>query len=534
MTGWAALFGALGAVALGFGILTAILALFQPVTDLSWVVANLVLGVVLLGGAVISSLDALRERMASGEARRVGKYGASALLGTALTIVILCTLAFLSTRYSKRFDWTEQRINSLSEQTLELLERLEGDVQMTAFFNAADAPPVRDLLDRYAHASDRIQLEFADPNRRPDLVQALGIDPEELTRGLVRLAIGEAHLNLDQFSESEVTNALLKLGRGEGRKIYFLENHNERPLEGERGTSGRGYAQAAAALRNETYEVESLFLASIGDVPEDADLVVLAGPTRPLVELEHASLDAYVKRGGALMVLLDPRANTDVADDLRAWGIDVGEDVVFDARLALFGQATTPFASRFANHPITEKLRDTVIFQLARSVRVSEGSPLLEAIVFTGEESWAETDLETWTQTGKAKFGAGDVAGPISLMVAGELAWDDAEGGNDGASQDLGKQPGRARIVVVGDSDFASNELIGSYQNRDLFVNAVNWLVDDTDQISIRPPISRASRFTMTGETFMRIQLLSLFVIPELIAVIGVLAWWTRRKRPVR
>ena len=85
---------------------------------------------------------------------------------------------------------------------------------------------------------------------------------------------------------------------------------------------------------------------------------------------------------------------------------------------------------------------------------------------------------------------------------------------------------------MVGDSDFASNERIGDYQNRDLFVNAVNWLVDDTDQIAIRPPVSRASRFRMTGESYMRIQLLSLFVIPELIAVAGVMGWWMRRKRP--
>jgi ABC-type uncharacterized transport system involved in gliding motility auxiliary subunit len=526
MTGWAALLGALGAVALGFGLLTAILALFQPVTDFTWVLANLVVGVALLGGAVVSSLDSLRERMASGEARRVGKYGASALFGTALTIAILCMLAFMSTRYSKRFDWTEQRINTLSEQTLALLDRLDQDVQMTAFFNAADAPPVRDLLDRYAHQSDRVHLEFADPNRRPDLVQAYGIDPEQLSRGLVRLAIGESHLELDQFSESEVTNALLKLNQGDVRKIYFLENHNERSLEGETGAAGPGYAQAVAALRNETYEVEPLFLAAVGSVPEDADLVIVAGPTRPLAAAEHVSLDAYVRSGGAVMVLLDPRANTDIAIDLRGWGIEVGEDVVFDARLALFGQATTPFAGSFADHPITQKLRDTVIFEMARSIQPSEGSSEFESIVFTGDDSWAEKDLESWTRTGKAKFGTGDVVGPISLVVAGELSIQNP------AADSEAEPSARARVVVVGDADFASNEMIGSYQNRDLFVNAANWLLDDTDQIAIRPPVSRASRFAMTGESFMRIQLLSLFVIPELIAVAGVLAWWMRRKRP--
>ena len=79
-------------------------------------------------------------------------------------------------------------------------------------------------------------------------------------------------------------------------------------------------------------------------------------------------------------------------------------------------------------------------------------------------------------------------------MVAGERTVEATEGQE--------AEPAKAaRLVVVGDSDFASNELIGNYQNRDLFVNAVNWLVDDTDQIAVRPPVSRASRFRMTGET---------------------------------
>ncbi|MFT5442403.1 MAG: ABC-type uncharacterized transport system involved in gliding motility auxiliary subunit [Myxococcota bacterium] len=518
MNGLPALFGALGAVAFGFGILTAILGIFQPTTDYVWVVANLTLGVLLIGGSIVGSLDSLRERMSSGEARRVGKYGSSALLGTAFTLAIICMLAFVSTRYSKRFDWTEAQMNTLSEQTTTLLERLDIDVQVTAFFNAADAPPIRDLLDRYAHESAHIQLEFADPNRRPDLVEAYGIEAEDLARGLVRIAIGEAHVDLGEFSESEITNAVLKLSSGEGRKIYFLESHNERPFAGERGTSGAGYSQAVAALRNESYEVESLFLARTGSVPEDADLLVIVGPTRPLVDQEHEALASYVASGGAALVLLDPRANTDVAQDVRAWGIEVGEDVVFDARLALFGQATTPFSGSFANHPITEKMRDTVLFHMARSIAVAEGTPLIAPIVFTGEESWAETDLASWTATGKAKFDEGDVLGPVSVVVAGEVSGD-------------GEAP--ARVVVVGDSDFASNELIGNYQNRDLFVNAVNWLVDDTDQIAIRPPVSRASRFRMTGESFVNIQLLSLFVIPELIAVTGVVSWWLRRKRSV-
>jgi ABC-type uncharacterized transport system involved in gliding motility auxiliary subunit len=90
----------------------------------------------------------------------------------------------------------------------------------------------------------------------------------------------------------------------------------------------------------------------------------------------------------------------------------------------------------------------------------------------------------------------------------------------------------KARIVVFGDSDFASNELLDAYRNRDLFLNTVNWLLGDVEAISIRPNKSRASRFQLSQEQFLRIRSLALFVLPEALGVLGVLAWWSRRRPP--
>jgi ABC-type uncharacterized transport system involved in gliding motility auxiliary subunit len=92
----------------------------------------------------------------------------------------------------------------------------------------------------------------------------------------------------------------------------------------------------------------------------------------------------------------------------------------------------------------------------------------------------------------------------------------------------------QARLVVFGDSDFATNQMLGAYSNRDLFVNSVNWLLGDVEAISVRPPKSRASRLTLSSEQFSQIRALSLFVLPELIAVAGVWAWWSRRRAPGR
>ena len=87
---------------------------------------------------------------------------------------------------------------------------------------------------------------------------------------------------------------------------------------------------------------------------------------------------------------------------------------------------------------------------------------------------------------------------------------------------------------MFGDADFASNQLFGAYRNRDLFVNSVNWLLGDVEAIAVGPARSRASRITLTPELFSQIRALSLFVLPELIAVVGVWAWWSRRRAPGR
>ena len=86
-----------------------------------------------------------------------------------------------------------------------------------------------------------------------------------------------------------------------------------------------------------------------------------------------------------------------------------------------------------------------------------------------------------------------------------------------------------ARIVVFGDSDFASNEYIESFRNKDLFLNSINWLLGDVEQISLRPNTAQATRHRLSVDDFERLQSLSLFLVPELIAVIGVFAWWWRR-----
>jgi ABC-type uncharacterized transport system involved in gliding motility auxiliary subunit len=538
---------ALGIVGVVFALLNFVVAFagtgFDPRgLDVLWIGGNLLVGIVLMLAAAFRDLDALRARMRTGEARRAGKYGTSAIAATLLSIAILGMLAFLSTRYHKRFDWSEQQVHSLSSQSLGLLQGLDQDVEVTAFYAALDAGPVRDLLERYAYASPRFQVTYADPNERPDLLERAGISAQDLGEGLVHVTLGGESVQLREVTEEKLTNALVKLVRGGEKTVYFLEGHNERAVDGEAGGTEDAFGRAADALRNENYRVEKLLLASRGEVPEDADVVIAAGPTRPLLEAERAALRRYVDRGGAFFVLLDPRAKTDLVDDVRAWGIDVGDDVVVDRALALFGQATSPFADRYdANHEITREMREPALFHMVRSVRNANGGPFTD-LVFTGEASWAERDLERFFGSGEAELDDADLKGPVPVAVAGILPKAAAPETPPPAEGEAEAEPaetpaaagGGARVAVFGDVDFAANELIEAYRNRDLFVNTVNWLMGDVEAISIRPAVSRASRFQLSQEQFLQIRTLSIFVLPQLLAVLGVIVWWTRRSRPGR
>ena len=538
MTGIPALLGALGLVALVFGFLNLIVGVVGAGIDPFWVGGNLVLGVLLLVVAGMRSIESLRERLGSGEARRAGRFGTSAILSTVFAIAILWLLGYLATRYPVRFDWSEQKVHSLSDQTSKVLAGLDGDVQVLALYPALDAQPIRELLDRYAYASPRFKFEFADPSERPDLLEKYQIAPEQLGRGMLRLALGEESTQLADVSEESLTNAMLKLTRTTEKTVYFLEGHNERATAGEAGAAKDGYARALEALTNERYRVQPLLLASQGEVPSDANVLIIAGATRPLLGDEHAALTRYLERGGALLVMLDPRAKTDLVDDVRGWGIEVGDDIIVDRKLALFGRATTPFAGNYdTTHPITKDLRETTLFHVARSVRPSaESNHAFQPLVFTGEDSWAERDLDRFFGEAVAELGPDDLKGPVSLAVAGSLdlsgAAAAAAASPEGEPKELAGKA--ARIAVYGDSDFASNELIEAYRNRDLFLNSVNWLMGDVEAISVRPNRSRASRFQLSQEQFMGIRSLSLFVLPQAFGVLGVLIWWSRRRPPER
>lgn len=525
----ASLFGALGFVFFVFGLLSVLLLVAGAPTDLRWIGANLVIGLVMMAGAGITNFESLRERMRSGEGRRIGKYGSSAILQALIVLAIIGALGFLANRYHHKWDASEAGVHSISHQTEKLLEALEPDVEIVAFYAKLDQANARALLDRYQYASPKVKVEYADPNARPDLIEKLGITPEKIGEGLLYVKIGEESVQLEKPDEEKLTNAIVKLTRQSSKKVYFVSGHGERPAIGKGADDKEGFARAAEALRNENYQVEELNLETKADVPDDADAVIVPGPTRPLRPGDADKLDRYLARGGAVLAMLDPRAQTDLIDQVAKWGVIVEDDAIVDRLQSIFGQAMSPLAVPSPSHEITRDIKEVTVFPMARSVTAAEGAGF-ELLVTSSENSWGERNLDQLFADGVAELGDDDRKGPVPIGVAGKPT---AQAQPPAPAE--GKAPPRdPRLVVFGDSDFASNQALEAYHNRDLFVNSVNWLIGDVEAIAVRPAKSRASRLQLTEAQFSQIRALALFVLPELIAIAGVFAWWSRRRAPGR
>src|SRR5262249_43845222 len=218
---------------------------------------------------------------------------------------------------------------------------------------------------------------------------------------------------------------------------------------------------------------------------------------------EMDALRGFLRRGGKLLLMIDPGDKVDslpltnLIDLAKEWGVTVDNDVIVDPYgQQILNSAAAPVATP-VQHPITDRFQYLTAFLLARSVTPTEGGSnghIAQKFLETSPVSWGETDLKTLFETRKPEknFDKGDKAGPLAIADAVAAAAPDAPAP---ASPDLPKA--ETRVVVIGDSDFASNSLLGFQGNRDLFLNTVNWLAQQENLIAIRPKDPEDRRLTV-------------------------------------
>ncbi len=459
------------------------------------------------------------DRIKASFSRRSTQYGTNSVVMIVVVVGILGMVNFLAKKHHKRVDLTSDQLYSLSDQTKKVVRGLKGEVKVL-YFDRESSPQLDDLMAEYnAVESGKVSFKRIDPQKDPGQAKQYGITRFKETV----VVYGNKNDKVDNPQEEAITNAILKVTREKNKVIYFLQGHNEDPVDDSQDAKGFGIAKKA--IEDQNYEVKSLNLGQKPVIPDDCSVLVIAGPKVGLLPTELAVIDKYVDAGGKVMLLDDPDTNAGMDDLLKKWKIGLDNDIVVDSsgigQLLGMGPAA-PLVTTFESHPITKDLnRSMAFFPLARSVKTVENSDSKfssSALFKTSEASWGEKNLKS----GSASFDEGvDNKGPVTLGVVSTMTV-----GGDEKEKKRGKE---ARVVVIGDSDFASNAYFQQQRNGDLFLNALSWLAEDEDLISVRPKNQENRAIQLTRASSSVLFWMSMVFLPGGALLSGILVWLRRR-----
>jgi ABC-type uncharacterized transport system involved in gliding motility auxiliary subunit len=486
-----------------------------------------------LGGALLLlslAFNAGEARTAMGT--RTARYGAGAAVMALLALGIVVAANAISLRHSVRWDFTENKRNSVSPQTIQVLRTLKAPVSAIAFFRS-DTPgkkTAEDLLTQYAtYSRGKFTWRLEDTDRAPALARQYGVE----SYGTVVLEGGPAGQTrtekVQDAEEEKLTNAIVKITRAGKRVVYVLKGHGEREIG---STDRAGFSQAKEQMEKANYEVKDLFLARDPKIPEDAAIVMVPSPKTDLFPQELAALDGYIAKAGKVFFMTAPFQADTTAKYLTKYGIVVDEDVVIELNPIgqLFGVGPlVPVVGQYEPHPITKDMGGVMtLFPLTRSVAPAKALPKgvqASALAQTSRQSWGETDKAVF-QTGKATPDPSEKTGPLSVaLVATVDAQPDPK-----AEGDAAKKAPKARIVVVGTADFAANQFLGAQGNRDFFLNIVSWLAEEEDLISIRAKDPKQNPVVLTSGQSRLVLGLPILVLPGAVLICGIAVIMQRRR----
>jgi len=445
--------------------------------------------------------------------KRSSQLGTNTAVLSIGVLAILVVINYLGFQYHKSFDLTTEKFYTLSDQTKKLVGDLKTDVNIVRFAKTPDAT-FDELLPEYHGLSSHLKYQTVDPQQKPDVAKDYGAQ----TMGDVIVSSGDRKQSVEGaaeggLTEENLTSAIIKVTQNEVKTACFITGHGEKSTA---DSGAHGYSTVSDGLKKEGYALKDVNLVQSNGVPSDCSLAVIAGPTKPYFPQEVDMVSKYLNAGGKALVMIDPDTDPKLGDILTAWNISMGNNIAIDAsgigRLLGAGPQI-PLVTDYGDSPITKTLqRQMTFFPLARTVALADKSktdPQGVELLKTSAQSFTTPKLAS-----QVKYDAKtDQIGPLSLGVA-------ASGLNNA----------KARLVVIGNSEFAANSAVnGPGDNGDLFYNTVDWLAQQENQISIRPKSPTDRRISMTEAQSAALSWLDVLVIPGLIVISGLTIWWRRR-----
>src|SRR4051812_47590589 len=261
--------------------------------------------------------------------RPQARYRTPTGVSVLVVLGILIAINYIGAKQTKRWDLTANKQFSLSDQTRNVLQKLDAPLQMKVFTEEQRFPQYKDKLTEYTYASSKVSIDYIDPEKKPAAVGQVQVQPP-LT---ITLDYKGRTERLTSDTEQDVTTGIIKVVQGTTKKVYFTQGHGEKDAT---SSERDGYKAIADALGQENYKSDKLILAQAGSVPDDAAVLIVPGPQTDFFPAEIDAIKKYLGKQGKLLLELDPPAKADsqpltnliaLAHD---WGMDVGNDLVVD------------------------------------------------------------------------------------------------------------------------------------------------------------------------------------------------------------
>jgi len=432
----------------------------------------------------------------------------------ALFVISMILLAWLTNKYKFESDWTATQRNTLSSASIEVLSKIDSDINITAFTREADVSQhrtaIKDLIEKYQKHTDKINLAFINPETDPATTRKLGIRAE----GEMIISIAGRTEHLLSVNEEDLTNLLQRLIRSIDHTIRFLTGHGERNPNGK---ANHDYELFTKSLKDKGIQLSLLNLAEQHSIPSNTNTLVIASPRVNYLQGEVKLIQEFVANGGNLLWLQEPGELFNLKPLAKQLNIEFIKGTIVDPTTQMLGiPATSALAESYAPHALTADFKLGTVFPHSGGLKLIDDNDknfTATPLIKTTKNSW----LEAGRLQGEVEYNSNkDTLGPITVSIA------------------LSKQVTAElsqRIIVVADSDFISNQFLGNLGNKEMGLRIFNWLSNDDNLISIPSSTAPDSSLILDPTLWAVIGLFFLIGLPLILIASGVIIWRKRRNR---
>lgn len=436
-----------------------------------------------------------------------------------LVMVLLAGINFIGVKKQKTFDLSLGKVNSLSDQTVKLLDSLTEDLTVVYFYQKDQDEAERnkrgfiELTNKYRAYSTKVKLDFVDVNEKPAMVKDYGVDKGS---GVVFVTYKGKRQRIDALSEQELTGAIAKSMREKDQVVYYLTGHGEGDLNDQSLAEGMGALKQL--LDGKGYPVKALSLTTDAKIPDDANMLLIMGPTQTFLDYEIKAVEEYLKKGGNVILAVTPTANHGLDQLLKNVGIAVTNNYVLKVIQTPMGKVVNPSATPITifseAHAITKvfkKDQSNIIMKLPTAL--TKLATLPTGITVDEIAKTEATDMGFANTNFKEPKGSAPYT--VAMAARGKyLADTNAKEFN---------------LVVFGDVNMFDNQFLYQRLNRDILLNSLAFMSKEEKMISITPKEVAKTELNFNQEKFYLFIFAFVIPLPFLLLITSGVLWFKRR-----